>query len=75
MKAIRVGVENGQITGEAPAGLPDSELDLCLADDDDDEMSDDELARLNETLTRAFESVKAGRVRPASDVIAELRAR
>jgi hypothetical protein len=74
MKAIRVRVENGRISGEAPAGLPDGEVDLCLADPDDD-MTDEELARLNDALARGFESIKAGRFRPAADVIAALRAR
>jgi hypothetical protein len=74
MKAIRVRVENGRISGEAPEGLPDGEVDLCLADPDD-EMSDEELARLNDALARGFESIKAGRFRPAADVIADLRRR
>ena len=74
MKALRVRVENGRITGEAPAGLPDGEVDLCLADVDDG-MSDAELARLNDALARGFESIKAGRFRPAADVIADLRKR
>ncbi len=74
MKAIRVRIENGRISGDAPAGLPDGDVDLCLADPEDD-MSDDELARLNEALARGFESIKAGRFRPAADVIANLRAR
>jgi hypothetical protein len=74
MKAIRVHVENGRISGEAPAGLPDGDVDLCLADPQDD-MTDDELARLNEALARGFESIKAGRFRPADDVIADLRRR
>lgn len=73
MKAIRVRVENGRITGEAPAGLPDGEVDLCLAEPDDEEMSDDELARLNEALARGFESIRAGRFRSAADVISDLR--
>lgn len=72
MKAIRVNVQNGRITGEAPAGLPDGEVDLCLAEPED-EMSDEELARLNEALGRGFDSIKAGRFRPAADVIADLR--
>lgn len=72
MKAIRVVVQNGRITGEAPAGLPDGEVDLCLAEPDD-ELDDEELARLNEALARGFESIKAGRFRPAADVIADLR--
>jgi hypothetical protein len=72
MKAIRVRVENGRISGQAPAGLPEGDVDLCLADPDD-EPSGDELARLNEALERGFDSLKAGRVQAAADVIADLR--
>jgi hypothetical protein len=73
MKAIRIRVENGRISGEAPAGLPDGELEVCLAESDDDGMTDDELARLNDALSRGFESLQSGRVRPAAEVLAELR--
>lgn len=72
VKAIRVRVENGRITGEAPPGLPEGEFELCLAEPED-EMSDEELVRLNEALARGFESIKAGRFRPAVEVISELR--
>lgn len=74
MKAIRVRVENGRITCDAPPGLPDGEVDPCLADADDD-LSEAELAHLNEALQRGFEAVKAGRFRPARDAIADLRHR
>ena len=74
MKAIRVRVENGYISGHAPPGLPDGDVDLCLAEPDD-EMSDDELARLNAALARGLESIEAGRFRLAADVIADLRQR
>lgn len=74
MKAIRVTVQNGRISGDAPAGIPDGVLDLCIAEPED-EMSDEELARLTEALARGFESIKAGRFRPASDVLADLRGR
>jgi hypothetical protein len=41
-----------------------------------DEMSDDELARLNEALARGFESMKAGRFRPAAAaVVSDVRRR
>lgn len=36
-------------------------------------MSDVELAQLNDALERGFESLKAGRFRPARDVVADLR--
>jgi hypothetical protein len=39
----------------------------------EDRMSEDDLARLDEALVRGFESIKAGRFRPAADVIADLR--
>lgn len=74
MKAIRVHVENGRISGDAPPGLPDGEVDLVLADTDDD-MSEAELARLNDALERGLEAIKAGRFRPARDLIAEFRQR
>jgi hypothetical protein len=74
MKAIRVRVENGRITGDAPPGLPDGEVDLCLADTDDD-LSEAELAHLNEALQRGFEAVQSGRFRPAHEVIVDLRHR
>ncbi len=72
MKAIRVRVENGRISGEAPPGFPEGEVELCLAEPED-QLSDDELARLNDALARGFESIKAGRFRAADDVIADLR--
>lgn len=74
MKAIRVRIENGRISGEAPPGLPEGEVDLVFPETDDD-MSEAELARLNEALDRGFEEVKAARFRPARDVAAELRRR
>ncbi|HEX2692239.1 MAG TPA: hypothetical protein VHN14_36770 [Kofleriaceae bacterium] len=49
MKAIRVRVENGRISGDAPPGLPEGEADLCLAEGDDD-MSEADLARLDDAL-------------------------
>jgi hypothetical protein len=44
----------------------------CPADPED-QLSKTELARLNEALTKGFESIKAGRFRAAADVIADLR--
>lgn len=74
MKAIRVRIENGRITGDAPPGLPEGEVDLVLADSDD-EMTEAELARLNDALEHGLEAIKAGRFRPARDAIADLRQR
>ncbi|MBI2893553.1 MAG: hypothetical protein HYY06_08365 [Deltaproteobacteria bacterium] len=72
MKAIRVRVENGRITGDAPPGLPEGDVDLCLAEPEE-QMSEDELALLDEALARGFEAIRAGRFRQAADVISDLR--
>jgi hypothetical protein len=74
MKAIRVHVENGRISGDAPPGLPEGDVDLGLADADD-EMTEAELARLNDALELGFEAIKAGGFRPAREAIADLRHR
>ena len=58
MKALRVRVENGRITGEAPAGLPDEDVYLCIAEEDDG-MSAVELERLNDALARGFAWLRA----------------
>jgi len=74
MKAIRVHVGNGRISGDAPPGSPEGDVDLVLADGDD-EMTEAELARLNDALELGFEAIKAGGFRPAREAIADLRHR
>jgi hypothetical protein len=51
-----------------------TESELSVAETADD-MSDEELAALNRVLDAAWESVRLGRVRPAAEVLAELRAK
>jgi predicted dinucleotide-binding enzyme len=74
MKAIRVHIENGRISGDAPPGLLDGDVALVPADGDD-EMTEAELARLNDALELGFEAIKAGGFRPAREAIADLRHR
>lgn len=75
MANIKVRVENGKIIGDAPPGLEEgAELELSIADPED-EMTDEELGRLNQALEEAWRSVKEGRVRPAEDVLGDLRSR
>ena len=71
MKAIRIHVENGRISGDAPVGLVDGDFELALADPEDD-MSDEELARLDAFLVRGLEAIRAGKTRSAVDVADEL---
>ena len=74
MNKLRVRVQNGRITGEAPPGFPEGEVELCLADSDD-ALSEEELARLNEALDAAWTSIAEGRFMSATDLLAELRAK
>jgi hypothetical protein len=70
-----VRVVDGKLVGTAPEGLPEgTELELCVADSGP-AMSEAELAKLNAALEAAWESIQAGRARPAADVIRDLRSR
>jgi hypothetical protein len=72
MKAVRVHVKNGQITGQAPAGFPEGDVDMCLAEPDD-EMSPEEAERLNAALEAGWRCIEEGRFRPAAEVLESLR--
>jgi hypothetical protein len=75
MANLKARIENGKIVGDAPPGLEDgTELELSIADPGDD-MTEEDLERLNRALEEAWRSVKAGNVRLADDVLADLRAR
>jgi hypothetical protein len=73
-RSLTVHVENGQIRGKAPPGLPEGDLDLMMADPGD-ELSKAEQARLNHALNAAWRSLRAGRGRSGASVLADLRAR
>lgn len=75
MEALKVRVENGKIIGDAPRGIAEgTELELSLAEPQE-EVSEEELAALNAALDAGWESMKAGRYRPATEVVAELRSK
>lgn len=74
VKALKVRVEGGRIHGDAPAGLPEGEIELCLAEPEE-EMSEQEAAELCRALEAGWRSAGAGRLRPASEILAELRAK
>lgn len=75
MDTIRVRVENGKVVGEAPVGLPEgTELVLQLAEPEDS-LTPEELAELNAALDRGWACLEAGQVRPAEDVLRDLRSR
>ncbi|MBN1444453.1 MAG: hypothetical protein JXA90_17200 [Planctomycetes bacterium] len=75
MANIRVRVENGKIVGEAPPGVEEGEeFEISIADPGDD-MTDEDLARLNAALDEAWRAVREGRARPAEDVLRDLHSK
>ena len=74
IKAIRIHVENGRISGDASPGLREGNVDLVLADGDD-EMTEAELVRLHNALELGFAAIKAGGFRSARDTSVDRRRR
>jgi hypothetical protein len=75
METLKVRVENGKIIGDAPPGVPEgAELELCLAEPEG-EMTASQRSALDAALEAAWQSMTAGRFRPARDAVAELRAK
>jgi len=75
MSPLRARVENGRLQLDEPTELPDgTELDLVV-DDAGDDLTEQERQALHETLSKSWTSARAGELRPASEIIDELRRR
>ncbi len=75
MSTLRARVVNGRLLVDEPTSLPEGTVLELVVDDEDDELDPEERRLLNAAISKAWESVKAGRVRPATEIIDELRAR
>jgi len=70
----RAIVRNGKATIDDLSRFPDgTEVEIAVIGDAD-ELTVTELRELDAMLARSLEDEKAGRTRPAADLIAELRA-
>jgi hypothetical protein len=68
---VRGRVANGRLIVDEPTDLPEgAEVELRLVDD---ELDEDERARLHAALEASEEDFRAGRVVPGHEVIARLR--
>ena len=71
MMPLRARVKNGRLLLDEPTELPDgTEVNLAVLDDD---LDDEDRARLHAALEASEEEFKAGKGIPAAEVIAELR--
>ena len=73
MSGIRITVKNGRLVLDEPTALPEGTvLDLVL-DDDGDDLDEAERACLHAAISRAWQSAKDGKLRPAESLLDEMR--
>lgn len=75
MTGIRARVQNGRLVIDEPTDLPEGTVLDLVANDEGDNLSPEERAALHAAIERAVEDGKAGRVRPAAEVVSDLRKR
>ena len=75
MSPLRARVENGRLVLDEPTTLPEGTTIDLVADDESDDLTDVERRALHEALSLSWESAEAGRLRPASAILDELRQR
>ena len=75
MSYLQARVENGRLVLDAPTTLPEGMVFNLVADDEGDDLTDTERRALHEALSASSQSVEAGRLRPASAILDELRQR
>lgn len=75
MSPLRARVENGRIILDEPTTLRDGTVIDLVADDEGDDLTDEERSALHKALSSSWDSAEAGRLRPASTILDELRNR
>jgi hypothetical protein len=75
MSPLRARVEEGRLILDEPTTLPEGTVIDLVVDDEGDDLTDEQRRLLRETLSASWTSAEAGRLRPASEIIEELRQR
>jgi hypothetical protein len=73
--SIRARVSNGRLIVNEPTDLPEGTVLDLVVDDEGDDLDDNERQVLHAHLDKAMIAVRAGKGRPAEDVLADLRDR
>ncbi len=73
MSNLRARVLKGRLVMDEPTTLPEGTVVDLVADDGGDDLDDVERAALHAAIERGLDAARSGRVRPADDVLAELR--
>jgi hypothetical protein len=75
MSPLQARVENGRLVLDEPTTLPEGTVLELVADDEGDDLSESERRALHDALSESWQSAEAGRLRPGSSIIDELRQR
>lgn len=75
MSPLRARVQNGRLVLDEPTTLPDGTVVDLVADDEGDDLTDVERRALHAAISSSWQSAEAGRLRPASEILDELRSR
>ncbi len=75
MSPLRVRVESGRLVLTEPTTLPEGTVIDLVADDEGDNLTDEERRALHAALSASWTSAEAGRCRPATEILDELRQR
>ena len=73
MSPLRARVEKGRLVLDEPTTLPEGTVVDLVADDEGDDLTDEERRALHQALSSSSHSADAGRLRPASEILGELR--
>jgi hypothetical protein len=70
MSSLRARVQNGRIVLDEPTALPDGTVIDLVAEDEGDDLTDADRVALEQTISKAWQSIQAGRGRPVAEVLA-----
>lgn len=73
--SLRAVVRNGRVILDEPTDLPEGTVLDLVVDDDGDNLDDQDRAELHAHLDESWESARRGEVRPATEILSEIRAR
>ena len=75
MSPVRARVQNGRLVVDEPTSLPEGTVVDLVADDEGDDLTNDERTALHEALSASWNSAEEGQLRPAAEILDELRRR
>jgi hypothetical protein len=73
MSGLQARVENGRLVLDEPTMLPEGTVVDLVIDDEGDDLNADERSALHDAILASSKSAQAGRLRPGSASVDELR--